>query len=143
MLTMTDIIPAVLTDAEKRGINGDSGHYNIFHCVKPPFEWLEAFFPEGRANELNFVLFSTSGVHGTYATIEDIEASFEKYGPEPEFDDDYPDDYYPPDLTFLLVHPRLVTIQYGELTIKPEHIPFLKKLRQSSWEAVGKIGVSE
>ncbi len=34
---------------------------------------LKGMFPDAKANEMNFVLFSTSGVHGSYATIEQVE----------------------------------------------------------------------
>ena len=109
-------------------------------------------FPNGKANELNFVLFSTSGVHGTYITIEDIEKGFKKYGNEPSFlsDEDLdnpnadpskvPDDWSGTQLTICVVHPRIVGVGYGNIEVKPEDISFLKKLRKTSWAAVQKIG---
>lgn len=114
------------------------------------WECLRGMFPNGNANDLNFVLFSTSGVHGMYTTIEEIEHSLTKYGPAPEFmedpeinDDpphDVPDDYSGGDLTVLIVHPRLASVRYGNIKVSLEDIPYLKKLRQSSWDVVQKIG---
>ena len=87
-------------------------------------EALRELFPEGEANDLNFVLFSTSGVHGTYCTIEACEAGDTK------------------DVTFLVIQPRIVALRYGNVEPKtPEDFAFLKKLRASSMKAVATSGV--
>lgn len=98
-------------------------HYSI---IKVDFvdsmNKLKEIFPDGEADEMNFVLFSTSGIHGTSMTIEECEE--EKT-----------------DVTFLIVHPRTVTLQYGN--VKPEadeDWEFLKKLRSSSSEIAAQIG---
>jgi hypothetical protein len=97
---------------------------------------LKEVFPKGEANELNFVLFSTSGVHGHYGTIEDAEKTFLNYN----IDDN--GDSYTPDVTFLIIHPRIVKMQYGNVEIKSkDDIVFLKKLRESSMKAIKKIGL--
>lgn len=64
------------SDLGKRG-----GHYNVFH-VKPGrgLDVIKEWFPEGEANDLNVALFSTSGVHGTYTTIEEVEGGLQKHG---------------------------------------------------------------
>ena len=85
---------------------------------------LFAIFPEDTANSLNFVLFSTSGVHGSYETIEDIEA---------DLNDDS-------ELTVLVVQPRIVALQYGRVRVTAGDIPRLKRLRQSSWQVMAEIG---
>lgn len=55
-------------------------HYNIYGMnTDVAMKMLKEFFPEGKANDLNFVLFSTSGIHGSYCTIEDIEESLIKH----------------------------------------------------------------
>lgn len=106
-------------------------HYSIHPIAEGNADnaraWLKARFPDGKADELNFVMFSTSGVHGSYLTIEDIEAAPN----ECEY------------LTVLVVQPRTVTLYYGEIRVRSEDIPWLKKLRQSSWEAVSNIGRDE
>lgn len=118
----------------------EGAHYNVFE-VKADREMavLRDMFPDGEANEMNFVLFSTSGVHGSYITIEEIEAGLLKYGEDPTFGDSEPDDWAGNDLTFLIVQPRIVCMRYGNAAVKLADIPFLKKLRASSLEAVGKI----
>ncbi len=98
-----------------------------------------------QANEMNFVLFSTSGVHGTYTTIEEIERGLLKYGENPEFlkdesEESIPEDWNGTTLTIGLYHPRIVGVGYGNIEVKLPDIPFLKALRKSSWDAVRKIG---
>jgi hypothetical protein len=120
--------------------NKEGAHYNIFrfHGI----EALRKIFPDGEANDLNFVLFSTSGVHGHYMTIEDCEASLAKYGVrEWQKNEHVPDDYCSPEITVLIVHPRLVCLRYGNVAFTADDIPFLKKLRESSWKAVQNIGI--
>jgi hypothetical protein len=121
-------------------------HYSIFN-EKNGMSLLRELFPSGECNDLNFVLLSTSGVHGTYTAIEEIEESLKKYGEDPDFlsdcsDDSVPDDYCPPDLTFLIVHPRTVTLRYGNARVSTEDIEFLKRIRKSSWDVVRTIGAS-
>jgi hypothetical protein len=116
-------------------------HYNLYH-IKGGVQALKEMFPEGKANDLNFVLFSTSGVHGSYITIEEIEESLKKYGLdwEPEDDERLPNDWCGDELTVLIVHPRIVCLRYGNIKVTLKDIPFLKKLRKSSWKAIQKIG---
>lgn len=83
-------------------------------------------FQDAKANELNFVLFSTSGVHGTYNTIEAAESFLLV-----ESDDGFAEG------TFVIVHPRLVAMRYG--VCNPEtrdDIDYLKALRESSWRVL-------
>jgi len=130
-----------------RSVHGkDGGHYNTY-AAKPGFGMrvLKDVFPGGEANDLNFVLFSTSGVHGTYTTIEQIEGGLKRYGSGDDIDDNeaWPDDWHGRELTFLIVQPRLVTMTYGEVEVSLADIPYLKKLRETSWRAMVKIGGSD
>ena len=87
-------------------------------------ELLKRYFPKGEATIYNFVLFSTSGVHGSHMTIENVEDGT-AYG----------------ELTFLIIQPMNVEMIYGNLyDIKKSDIPFLKKLRESSKKVVQQIG---
>jgi hypothetical protein len=117
-------------------------HYSII-ASKGGMGLLRSMFPDGEANEMNFVLFSTSGVHGSYTTIEEIETGIQKYGDSPEFDDEWPDDYPGDELTFLVIHPRVVAMIYGNAKVTLADIPFLKRLRQTSLAAVSLIGFGE
>jgi hypothetical protein len=122
----------------------DGGHYNVFRMRSEALglRFLRRLFPRGEADDLDFVLFSTSGVHGSYATLEEVLCGVTKYpfgfGP----DDEWPEDYHGDTITFLLVEPRIVSMTYGNAKIQPEDGPFLFKLRESSWAAVRRIGAA-
>jgi hypothetical protein len=125
---------------DKRG-----GHYNIFASRNPDaaLAMLRQWFPKGtEASEFNLVFFSTSGVHGMYTTIEEVEADIRKYGPtppEPKDEDD--EDYHPREVTFLLVQPRIVGTTYGNCACRTlDDVRYLKRLRAASWKAASRIG---
>jgi hypothetical protein len=130
---------------ESRGYESGA-HYSVFGCQgrdDGPLaeEALRLLFPDGKANEYTFVLFSTSGVHGCYTTLEEIEASFKKYGADAfGRDEETPDDYERGWITFLVVHPRTVTLRYGNAMVRPETLEWFKRLRASSWDVVQQIG---
>lgn len=86
---------------------------------------LKEIYPKGVANDLNMVMFSTSGVHGTYSSIEDLETAIKTN--DPEYEGNYK-------LTVLSIHPRIVSMQYGHIEITLDDIDYLKKLRASSNE---------
>jgi hypothetical protein len=102
----------------------DDPYYGVMRLVGDGMAALRELFPNGQADDLNFVLFSTSGVHGTYCTIEAAE------------DEGL-------DVTFLVVQPRIVGLRYGVCEPKtPEDFAFLKQLRASSHAAVLSIGAA-
>lgn len=109
--------------------NKEGGHYNNYGCKDADgMDALLKMFPDGKADDMNFVLFSTSGIHGTYGTIEEIGKKDE-------------DGYTPTDVTFLIVQPRICTVRHGNATPRnPDELQFLKDLRESSWRVVQKIG---
>lgn len=113
----------------------EGGHYSKPVPVVPGagMEALQTMFPDGVANAMNFVLFSTSGIHGSYMTIEEHEA-------EPICQEG-DEDVFENEVTFVIVQPRLVAMRYGKVCPKTEEdYVFLKKLRQTSWDAVLTIG---
>ena len=117
----------------------EGAHYNIFNVRGVNgMAALREMFPNGDANELNFVLFSTSGVHGTYGTIEDAEAIVARGFKDEDGDESHPS------VTFLLVHPRIVCLRYGNCEpTTADDFAFLKRLRSTSWAAVLTIGAKE
>jgi hypothetical protein len=122
----------------------EGGHYNIYGLKSSAsaMEFLKQYFPDGEANALNFVLFSTSGVHGTYTTLDEIEHSMKTYPNGYGDEEDTPDDYHYPEVTVLIVQPRIVGMTYGNVKINSmDDLRYLKKLRKSSWKAVLAVGV--
>lgn len=94
---------------------------------------LRAIFPTpDDVNEMNIVLFSTSGIHGHYLTIEHAERTLI----DPPEDEDERD----ATLTVLVLHPRCVTMRFGTIPVTLADIPYLKALRQRSWEVIPTIG---
>lgn len=94
---------------------------------------LRRIFPDASAvNEMNVVLFSTSGVHGSYTTIEDLEKVWA------ESDEDEPEATR--SLTFLVLMPRIVFTGYGQCYPKtPEDFSYLKSLRAASAAALAEM----
>lgn len=94
---------------------------------------LKEFFKDSEPNEMNFVLFSTSGSHGTYTTIEEAAKVYLEDLPE--------EDFGLPEVTFVLIQPRIVCLRYGNALIKSkEDIEFLKQLRDKSKKVIQYIG---
>jgi len=122
--------------------SSEGAHYSLFQ-ITGGIDALKQFFPDAKANEMNFVLFSSSGVHGSYTTIEQIEESLQKYGDlRKSNEEEWPEDYRWPDITVQIVQPRICCLRYGNINITLEDIPYLKQLRQSSWDAVRTIGAA-
>lgn len=118
------------------------GHYNLFR-IEGGMRAIRDIFPDGRADALNLFFCGTSGVHGTYATIEEIESALAKYGDDATFaEGEWPEDHHD-ELTVVIVHPRLCTLRYGNVRVTMADIPYLKKLRASSWEAAQTVGKQE
>ena len=113
--------------------NPDGGHYSIFRLEhNGGMIALRGLFPDAKADELNLVLFSTSGVHGTYNTIEEAESVIKGTSEDGDFSE----------VTFVVVHPRLVTLRYGVCDPKNMNdIEFLKRLRKSSHDKFAGIGL--
>ena len=112
----------------------DSAHYSVM-CKAREYSGMEALrgmFQEGDADDLNMVLFSTSGVHGTYNTIEEAEQHLTA-----------PTDETCGNVTFLVLHPRLVSLRYGCCSPETQaDIDYLKRLRASSHAQLAKIGTN-
>lgn len=113
---------------------GCAPYYSVFTTEgENGMAFLRELFPEGKADYMNFVLFSTSGVHGSYQTIEDAEAFLSA----PTITDDTDNSR----VTFLVVHPRIVCLKYGNCEPESaEDIEFLKSLRASSRDEMVKLG---
>lgn len=107
-------------------------HYSILthHRDVEGMDALRDMFPEPVADSMNVVLFSTSGIHGTYHTIEEAEQHI--HAPTEETFGE---------VTFLVLQPRLVALRYGCCNPKTQDdIDYLKRLRASSHKALSEIG---
>ncbi len=104
------------------------GHYHIYGFSS--IDDIKRVFPEGKANKLNWFVASTSGVHGTYTTLDKIEKSLSlPIDDEERFTE----------LTCLIIMPRMVCVTYGCIEVKSqEEVDFLRKLITSSIEQIAK-----
>jgi len=103
-------------------VEGKDGYYSVYSLEDGDEGMLalRTMFPESVANYMNIVMFGTGGVHGSYSSIEDVEKSVLHEGE-------------PCSLTFLIIKPRTVTMQYGVCYPETkEDFEFLKGLRKSS-----------
>lgn len=111
-------------------VDEDISYYSIFRCNGDGMTALREMFPIGEADQMNFVLFSTSGVHGSGVRIEDVEEDMQRDVPEGM------------QLTFLVIQPRIVCMRYGNLLPRSaEDIAFLKRLRASSLLEISGVGM--
>lgn len=101
------------------------------HCPETGMRALRGMFPAGDADALNVALFSTSGIHGSYTTIEEIEEALAR-APDP-----FPDEC---DLTVLVLRPRTCVLLYGRVRVGASDTSWLKRLRDSSHAALAGIG---
>lgn len=110
---------------------GEDPAYSVFRVHNGAgMHVLRSMFADGKSNAENIVLFSTSGTHGTYNTIEDAE-KYLQGSTEDQIGT----------VTFTILHPRLVCMKYGVCEPQDaEDIAFLKSLRSSSHAALSCIG---
>ena len=109
----------------------DNPYYSVLKLTGDGMDALRQMFPDGEANDMNAVIFSTSGVHGIYCLIESVEEDMQR---------DVRDG--PRDVTFLVIQPRIVCMRYGCAEPRTvDDIAFLKKLRASSLRALSTVGM--
>ena len=89
-------------------------------------------------NKTKFSSFASPSGNSRYLTIEEVEANLQNLQ-DPNLPEDDRDDLSP-HLTVLIVHPRTVTLRFADIEVSLADIPYLKKLRQSSWDAMRLIG---
>lgn len=116
----------------------EPGLGNVFRAKRIiSVEELMVMFPRGVADELNFCLFSTSGVHGTNSTIEDVEKYIQAVPEDKRNGDDDRCDT----ITFLVIRPRSLIFSYGNVRVETQNdVETLRKLRSSSSHIASSIG---
>lgn len=122
-----------LCGSQSPGLRSDACRYSVHELdgASRGMAVLRSIFPDGEADALNMVLFSTSGTHGSYATIEDVEA-------------DRANDIDDSQVTFLVLCPRVVSLRCGNCVPQtPDDFAFLKSLRTTSQKAFQSIGIPQ
>lgn len=107
-------------------------HYTV-HRIES-MEQVRRLFPAGQADECNWLLLHTGGVHARGSTLDDTERWLKG-----EFDAVEQADraleveaYEHPGVDVLIVHPRLCVLNYGHLKVTLEDIPYLRELVRST-----------
>jgi hypothetical protein len=124
-------------------MNGEAGrHYTCNSIVGDAMEILRSFEPD----DINWVFLSTSGVHGSYCSLDAIErALWDATDDEARADDFATDDPEwtrdtERDVTVLIVLPRMVTTCYGNATIRTrEDVALLRRLTEQTIAGVMKL----
>lgn len=98
-----------------------ASHYTVKDLES--MEKIRAVFPEGKADSMNWLVLSTSGVHGSYTTLDELEA--ERGDPN-----------HGQLITALIIQPRLCVLHAGEIVVEPDDVPYLRELVRSSLDAM-------
>lgn len=85
---------------------------------------------------LNWCFLSTSGVHGSYCTLDDLQRYFDD--PEKFCAEENSGEPYEPNITITIVQPRIVRMGSGSLRIEPTDIPYLRDLVGKTFMGVAK-----
>ena len=115
-------------------IKGKGGHYSVNRFMSD--EGIRHYLTFD-VNDMNFWIFSTSGIHGSWMTLEEVITY------EPDEDDD---EEYDPELTVMFCQPRMVCFTYGNIAVKKddhELIALLKRRRDESRAVMMQLGYPE
>jgi hypothetical protein len=91
-------------------------HYTVSEIES--LDELRELFPTGEADALNWLVLSTSGIHGTYETLDDVERTGAM------------------EVTVLAIAPRMVRMRYGNVMVTPDDVPWLRRLVNSTLDAI-------
>lgn len=102
------------------------GYYSVGHLkdfINTSTELIKWCEDNDAPNFMNVFLPSTSGVHGSYCSLDDIE---KHWGEED----------YTPDLPVMLIKPRIVQVAYGTVRVAKEDIPKLREIMAQSLDCL-------
>lgn len=129
-----------------------ASHYSVVHYDEGPDGkqspdagrmFLKSLFPSGSAYFENVVLFSTSGVHGNYRTIEDIEGFLNRRADGELTTDDLDLGRDGDVLTATVYQPRLCCLRVGRVRVELGDLGWLRSLRRTSHEVIARIGMPD
>jgi hypothetical protein len=113
------------------GNHAATAHYHVFEGIKKISD-LKTIFPEGKADDLNWAFLSTSGIHGSYISLDDLEK-------DPDCAECV-DEEGNCTITVLVLHPRMCCIKFGEMKFNlKEDSAYLRGLVKSTVEEITKF----
>lgn len=107
-----------------------SENYNSINTIDD----LKSIFPDGKADDLNWCLLSTSGMHGTYTKIDTLKEYFSN--PQRFVKEENGGEDFDPRVTVLVVRPREVSMLYGHIEVEEKDLKYLSDLVESSLRKV-------
>lgn len=118
------------------GTSGPGGHYTVSNVTGDVMAFLRGMEPD----DLNFFFPSTSGVHGSYCTLDQIDKLFGASEEEAREEFGFEEGEATPtqwDLTFCFVMPWMCTIYYGNVPVRsPDDSRFLRGLVEKTIKGV-------
>ncbi len=90
-----------------------------------------SLFPNGIANERNWIVLSSGGVHGTFNTLDDAEYILRG--------EDLEEEPLPNGrtlITVLITQPAACVLLWGEIQVNMEDVQYLRKLVRSTLENI-------
>lgn len=118
------------------------GHYTTNAICGDAMDIIRQLEP----NDINWIFLSTSGVHGTYCTLDDVEDRLWNLSDEELRKVDYAEDdedWKRPtedDITVLIVLPRMVTTMYGTAIIRTrEDVALLRKRVEQTFKGIERL----
>ena len=112
-------------------------HYKVLHIEgtnDERWDWIHQCFPEDKADAANLLMGSTSGMHGSYRTLDDLKRE--------AYEDGEPLECMPEHIeafTLLVIQPRLCLLHCGTIGIRShDDIVWLRKLITASVKAFAK-----
>ena len=92
---------------------------------------IKELFPNGIADERNWIFLSTGGAHGSFNTIEDAE-----YIIRGEDTDEEPLPNGKTLITVLIVHTKTCVLRWGEVQVSMDDLTYLRRLVRSTIENI-------
>jgi hypothetical protein len=112
---------AIANAIQRRGWDKQHGYYMVKHIPGDDgMGTLRAIFDDTTDYTMNWLFLSTSGVHGSYTTLDDVEVA--------------EDGTFR--ITALVVKPRIVQAVYGTITAHVDDIPWLREVVRKTLEGV-------
>ena len=97
-------------------------HYRVIKIDGTPdqqWDTIKNIFADG-PDDMNWVIGSTSGIHGTYNSLDSIEKDWDEAAAHPRHENHH-QRYF----TLLVIHPRMVCLVYGHI--------FMRTLEDVKW----------
>lgn len=129
--------PRCDSNHDRDGYRREAGHYSLARLDPGKgMEVVRKVFANG-PDTMNWLVLATSGIHGSYASLDDMFDTDEPADIEqnPEMFDSTGKQVYDY-MTVQIIQPRLVRVMYGQILITRDDIPWLRDIARRSLLAI-------